>query len=436
VLTDILSAGSSIIGNIAGSVINSQAAKKAAKIQAGAQEAADLKNQETLSKVTAMQAPGVAAYYTGLNALTGHLGLPTQGVASAINNQTAQRAPFDATQYLKDHPDVLTAFQQASPNNLRNNLHIDPTPEAYATWFYNTKGQYDPNYQLPAIGPGAASPTGAAPAPSGSGIVTPAAANAPTPAKSGVVVDQPYLSDSAPAAGQSAAAAPQAPATNALTGSPVTGAPGSYGNTSDPTYTAPAPFSYTQSDYQASPALQYQLDQASKQVLANASATGALKSGAALKSLSDRAQDRAYGDFASERQFAQGNYQDQRNTGRAIYENDRNYLSSRYDQGTNDLFRYTGVGQNALNTTTNAAQGYGADAAQTALNYGNIAAGNALQQGSIWSGLVTNLAGQASNALGGLAKPPASAAPAMTGQPNYNFGVQPGASYGPSSYRF
>lgn len=352
-LAELASVGTQILGG----VLQSQAAKKAAKQQAGGEMAADLKRQSTLKQVTAMQSPGVQAYYGGLNALTGRLGLPTQGVSSAIDGQTAERQPFNPTQYLADHPDVMEAFQKAAPSNLTNNLHIEATPEAYATWFYNTKGQYDPNYQMPAVaspqGSGAAAPQG-----------QPATGAAPT-------------QGAAPAG-----------STNALTGAPSAGQG----------YTPPAPYSYTGEDYKASPGFQYQVDQAQKGVLASSAATGALKSGAALKALSDRSQNLAMQDFTAERNFDFNKYT-----------NERNFNRANYDTDTSNLFRYLGAGENALRTTTNAAQGYGDAAAGTEQAYGNINASNSLQQGSIWSGVVGNLGGMGANALGGMAGAGASA---------------------------
>jgi hypothetical protein len=217
------------------------------------------------------------------------------------------------------------------------------------------------------------------------------AASPAAPPKDGGVIDMAQQPDGSYAMGGG----------NALTGS-AGAQPGTYGNATNPTYAAPEAYSYTADDYTASPAYQYTFDQAMRGAESSAANAGALRSGATLKALQDRASNLAYQDFSNERNFDYGKYIDSRNFGRSNYENDRNYLTQRYDRNTDDVFRYTGIGQNALNTTTNAVQGYGADAAQTHLALGDNAAQSALARGDIWSGLVSNAAGMASSYLSGL----------------------------------
>lgn len=179
---------------------------------------------------------------------------------------------------------------------------------------------------------------------------------------------------------------------NSLTGN--AGTFGGYEN--DPQ--APGGFSYGLSDYQASPGYQWQQDQARKGIEAGAAARGYLNSGAAMKAISDRAQQIALQDFRNERQFAYGLNRDQR----ADYQDDRNYLTGRYDRGTDDLFRYTGMGANSLNATGNAYLGVGQAGADAALGTGNANSGAALQQGNIYGQMIGNLAGTAAGYLGGL----------------------------------
>lgn len=352
------SIGASIGGAVGGAVDQSSAAKKATKAQRAAEAAADARRQEALKKVEALQAPGVQAYNTGLNALTGRLGLasstpttPTAiGATPAAGSMTSQQAQA----ILADRPDVANS---AWLNSVDPSVIGDRTGDGKVTQD-DRAAWWQTNYGTP------------------EGYQAPRAATSP--------VENP----------------------NALTGQPTTAAqatgnPGTYGNALSPTYTAPEAYSYGLDDYKASPAYAYQLDQALKGTEATAAVTGSLRSGAAAKALQDRAQNMALSDFNNERQFDYGAYTDKAKLDRSNYENDRNYLSSRYDQGTSDLFRYTGVGQNALTTTSNAEQGYGSDAAQTALNQGQITSSNALAQGNIWSGLTSNLGGIISSAVQG-----------------------------------
>lgn len=190
--------------------------------------------------------------------------------------------------------------------------------------------------------------------------------------------------------------------------------PGTYGDTANPTaptpYTAPqAPgaFSYTLEDYKASPGYQYRQDQARKAVLAGASATGGMQSGAALKELYDRGDQIAYQDFGNERAFALGlnrnamsDYRDMRDfnygltrDARSDYQDTRNYLTDRFDTGTNDLFRYTDIGRGAANTLSSAASNYGQQMAGLITDGGNARAANYLTQGQIGSDLSGDIGG-------------------------------------------
>lgn len=344
VLPFLLAAGASIAGSVIGGVAQSSAANKAADAQSTAAQAAQQARERAAGKTQQLQAPGVAAYGAGLNALTGRLGLPTQGVAP----QQTQGGGFDPSAYLAANPDVAAEFSRLSPNNLKNNLGVS-TPEQFAQWHYNQYGQYEGRPSSPSA------PVQQAAAP----------------------VEQ------APAAGQ-----------NALTGS--------YGNTADPTWTPPPAFTFDINSFKDNPAYKFAQEEGSGQVLASNSATGSLQSGAALKALQDRGQKTAYNFYDQERDQAYGQYLDDYKLTRAGYESDRGYLTDRYDQGTDDLFRYTGVGQNALNTTTNSINGVGAAEADGLERIGESRAGNALQQGNIWSNVAGQVGGAAAGVINGM----------------------------------
>lgn len=335
----VLAAGVQAGGALLGGLLQSNAANKAADRQAAAEQAAQQARERAAQKTQQLQAPGVAAYGAGLNALTGRLGLPTQGIAPT---QTVGGA-FDPAAYLAANPDVAAEFSRLSPNNLKNNLGVS-TPEQFAQWHYNQYGQYEGR-------PG--SPSQA--------VQTPA---------------EPAPTAAAPAAGGTP---------NALTGS--------FGNTADPAWVEPEAFSFNINDFVDNPAYKFAQEQGSGQVLASSAATGALQSGAALKALQDRGQKTAYGFYDQERDAAYDQWLNGYKLKRANYESDRGYLTDRYDRGTDDLFRYTGIGQNALNTTTNSINGVGAAEAAGLENIGQYGAGNALAQGNIWSGIAGDLAG-------------------------------------------
>lgn len=359
VLPLLLAAGAQAAGSIIGGVLGSNAADKAKDYQEGAAQQAQHARERSANQVQQLQAPGVAAYGAGLNALTARLGLPTQGVASAGPKQVI--GGFDPSYYAQARPDVVAEFHRLSPNNLKNNLGINPGDlNAFLNWHWNQSGQYEPDNA-----PNAATAE-----------AWRAAASAPPPQ-----------------AAAEPAAAPQTPS-NALNGS--------FGNTEDPTWTPPPAFSFDINDFKDNPAYKFALDQGSGQVMANASVTGALNSGAALKRLQDRGQQTAYGFYDDERDFAYGKYGDDWNRSRSTYESDRNYLTDRYDQETSDLFRYTGVGQTALNTTTNSINGLGAAESAGLENLGDVRAGAAIANGNIWGGVVNNLAGAAGSLISGM----------------------------------
>lgn len=331
-LLEALSIGTSLLGGI----MQSNAANKAADAQATAQQNALHAQQRATQQAQQFYEPGVAAYGAGVNALAQRLGLPG---AVANGGKQARGGAFDPSAYLKANPDVAAEYAKLSPNNLRNNLHVN-SPEEFAQWHYNQYGQYENR---------AGSPSELIDAPQ---AAAPAASPAPTNAMNGV-----------------------------------------FGNTADPKWTPPPEFSFSVDSFKDNPAYKFALDQGSGQVTANAAATGALQSGAALKALQDRGQKTAYQWYDNERNFAYGKYGDDWNRSRSTYESDRNYLTGRFDRSTDDLFRLTALGQNAANSSANAALGQGAAESNALTNIGNSTAGNALAQGNIWSGVLDGVAG-------------------------------------------
>ncbi len=329
----------SIGGSLLGGLMQSGAANKAAKAQEQASREAIAAQQRAAAQVGELNAPGVAAYGAGLNALTGRLGLPTQGVANAVANQGGS----NWAQYMAQNPDVMAEYQQEASRDGKSQANLRAmgiyTPEDYARYHYESRGQAE----------GRAMPTAQ-------------------------LAEQPTLSPTTGGTTQ-----------NALTGS--------FGNTEDPTWTPPPAFSFNINDFVDNPAYKFAQEQGSGQVLASSAATGALNSGAALKALQDRGQKTAYGFYDQERSAAYDQWLNDYKLSRANYESDRGYLTGRHDRNTDDLYRYVGVGQNAVNATGNALTGAGNATATGLENIGNAQAGNALQQGNIWSGVVGDLAG-------------------------------------------
>lgn len=337
----LLAAGIEAGGSLLGGLLQSGSANKAAKQQEQLQREAIAAQQRAAAQVGELNAPGVAAYGAGLNALTGRLGLPTQGVADAVANQGGA----NWSQYMADNPDVMAEYQQEASRDGKSQANLRAmgiyTPEDYARYHYENRGKAE----------GRAAPTA------------------------------------------QAAAAPEAPVDTASGGSSTNALTGSFGNTADPTWTAPDPFTFNINEFVNNPAYKFALEQGTGQVLASKAATGALNSGAALKELQDRGQKTAYGFYDQERDTAYNQWLNDYKLKRADYESDRTYLTNRYDRNTDDLYRYVGVGQNALNATGNALTGAGNATATGLENIGNTQAGNALAQGNIWSGIAGDLAG-------------------------------------------
>lgn len=393
----LLSSLGAIVSPVIGGAINSSVAAKKAK---NAQYAAIAEARDVLGKsqedVRGYQAPYLGFGGGATNALSSRLGIAPTGMPASSNALTGQP----------------TAGAPTSPGfgpGVNNYVPTAPGARADDTFIDARTG----------LAPGASAAPGAAPE-----VVDRAARDAARTDGAGGTF-QPGLG----------------PSTNALSGQPV-GAPaapgvdpGTYGSTANPAYTPPpayaapeapaaytpgARFSYNVEDYENSPILKFQQGQARNSILSSAGATGALKSGAALKELSDRAQgvgyqffdkERAFeagrydtdrdfdygvsrdvrGDFVQDRSFGRGTYENDRNFGRDVYGDDRDYLTNRFDTQTNALFRASNQGQSAANALSNAATNYGGEIAGLVTDRGNVKAKNALTQGQIWNDLGSDL---------------------------------------------
>lgn len=364
------SLGMSLGGAVGGGIDQNKAVKKATAAEVQAQAQALQARKDAAAKVSALQAPGVAAYGSGLNALTGRLGIqPVPPPAAAPPPQTPrQPVSWDAL-----------------GGDTGGQGYVGKTPGGFA-------GVSPIEMSKGADGTYAAAP------PSSVTATQPAPTNA--------------LSGGATAMGQGVD-----PGTYGSTDNPT--APASYQGPG--TYTAPAAFKYGAADYTASPGYQYQQDQARQGILASASATGALQSGAALKELQDRAQKIAYNDFTGERAFAAGRYDTSNNnaltafntnatnglntynTNRNAYADDRNYRSNRFDNQTNNLFNYTGIGQQAAGIVGNAELGVGQAGASAALGTGNALSQAAVQRGVISGNVLSGAVGLGTSFLNGQA---------------------------------
>lgn len=334
-LPALIAAGSTILGGI----LQSNSANKAADRQAEASAQAIQAQQRAAEQARGVYAPTVNAYGQGLNALSSRLGV---GGGMDTDDAISGVQGFDPGAYMQANPDVARRAQEGVALGLIGAGKQWTTPEEWAAFQYANTGKDE----------GRAAPTTPAPSPTD-----------------------------------------QQPNGNALTGAPT------YGHTADPTYTAPAPFSFSIDEFKSNPAYQFALDQGSGQVMANSAATGALQSGAALKALQDRGQKTAYNFYAGERDSAYNRYNTDRLFDRSTYESDRSYLTGRSDRATDDLFRYTGLTQNALTGTANAYLGEGNATADGLRDIGSAGASNALTQGNIWSNMVGSLGGQAAGVL-------------------------------------
>lgn len=336
---------------VVGGLIQGSAAERAkdAGVQGQMQARQDLARAN--EGVRTVQDPYLQSGYAAQNALTGRLGLPTQGVSSAINN-----ASIDPAAYLQAYPDVMAEAQRVVGNGEFASFND------YARWHMDNYG--GPSGRLDEMRQ-----------------------------------QQPMRAEGALPSSQSM----DAPGSNALTGS----ANGNrvYGNVENPSYTAPEAFSFDINSFKDNPAYKFALEQGTGQVLASAAATGALQSGAALKELQDRGQKTAYNFYAPERNFAFNQYTDARNFDRGVYENDRGYLTNRDDRQTDDLFRMSEQGRGSAGIISNALLGQGTANANSQIAQSGLVGSNALTQGNLWGNVIGNVAGSAGQMLNGRRDP-------------------------------
>jgi hypothetical protein len=376
-----------IIGSaVVGAGVSASAANKAAKGSQAATDANTALQQQTLAQQQANTAVARGTGDAALNSLATRFGLNngTNGAASsgAPAGGSAAQPGFDVGAF-------ESAISQVNPGIIQeaNRVVADgefPSKEAYYQWH----DQQFPNEV------------------------------------------RPYLSQFATTPAAAPATNTQAPATTQPTGTPLPGSAGSVDANGAytvarpeiapaPTYreTSIAPLDVGLDKYQQSPDYNFQLDQGNKNILANASATGGLESGAALKALQTFGQNLAMGDYGQWRDYTTGQYNNDRaftanrddaanafNTNQYqygttlqqnAYNSDRDYSSNRYDTQTNALMSLAGYGQNATGQSNNA----------LASNASNIANGyfsNANNQGNAalaGAGQANNLLAQGGNAL-------------------------------------
>lgn len=387
--------GASIGGAIGGAVDQSTASNKASKDQERALQAAIAARQTAANQISTVQAPYAGFGAGAVNALGTRLGISPVASPTPFPN-----APGGA-------PPVAANGNALAPGSVGMGAAGPTVPiMPDATGF--TSGQDVLN--LP------------------SGVQTSGSQVAPDP--STVVNYPPALAAPPPQNALSVnGASPATPAYAVANGTD----PGTFGDTTNPTqpgaYSAPKPFSYGLSDYTASPAYQYQQDQARKATLAAASVTGSLQSGAAMKALQDRAQNIAYGDYTGERGFANQLYNTNTTnalnaytTNQNVYDNNRDYLTNRFDTQTGNLFKGVGVGQTAAGVISNADLNVANGNATSATAVGQAQAQNALSQGQIGSNLANGLVGPVSNALSGLKLPGGIPDPGLPPMPTAGYG--------------
>ena len=285
--------------SLGGSLLGASASKKAAKQAAAAQAAARAANEQAIQAQMARNneayAPLTPYAQAGARTLAQRAGLTLPAWTQAGGDVLQPYAPgqSDYGAYLRSNPDVMTWAQSGHGDP---NVPIDQQSlEQRAAYQYRNTGQSE-------------------------GRTLPLIEAPPSPQTS---------------------ARPPAPYT------PPPVQPGTYGTTANPTYAAaggyqipiyampqftqtanyqdPGNFTYGLEDYTASPSYQWQQDQARNAVLASNSATGALRSGAALKSLQDRAQNVALTDFTNERAYNANQFNTDRNFNRGVYQDDRDY---------------------------------------------------------------------------------------------------------------
>lgn len=395
--------GAAVGGALGGAVEGSRASKKASKAQVAAEQRAQARYDQAAGRINDLQAPYLSAGPEGMNALRSRLGVGT-GAGTSSGYTASPGMPMASV-------------------GTGGTSRVEPGGEPVRDTFVDPR-------------------TGLAPGQGGE----PTNFLRSTPATDSRVNWDAYLADN-PDVAQAAAASggdPRAyaeqhygefgrgenralpmhptqqfgykPSAGAPEG-PGQGSPGTFGDATNPAWTSPSwtppspkGFEYGLDDYKASPGYQWQIDEATKAVLASAGATGARQSGAALKELQDRAQgiaaldfrgerDFAHGRYRDERDFGYGRYRDDRDFGYGKYVDDRNYLTNRFDRGTEDLFRYTGIGRDAAGVVGGSEMDRAQLGAGSDRNVGQARAANALTQGKVWGDFAGGVGGIVSNYL-------------------------------------
>lgn len=417
--------GSALVGALS----SNSAADKAAKASQNATDANTALQREILAT---QQGNTAVARQTGdaaLGALSSRFGLNPQGASGGAT--TGQGAGPDWNAYLQNNPDILQEGQRVVASG------EFPSLEAYAQNHYEKAGQSE-GRQLPTAQsstPAAQAPPSASAGPDWNAylaqnkdIADAYNAFAASPQFDGRTAEQ-YAQEHYQGAGiaEGRAAPPQMAARGGIdsqgsyTGTRTTVGPAPAYHA--PTYreTAVAPLDVSLGSYQQSPDFNFQQEQGNRQILATASATGGLESGAALKAIQEFGQNLALGDYDQWRSYAtgqyntdrgytanrddaansfnsaqannafssaQGNYQFGTTLGQNMFNSDRDYASNRYDTNTNALLSLAGYGQNATGQSNNAL-------AANASNLSNAYFSNASNQGN--AALAS--AGQFNNAL-------------------------------------
>lgn len=388
-------AGAVVASAAVGGVVSSSAANKAANASQAATDSSAAVQNRALDLQQSNTAQARETGDASLRALSQRLGLtPPAGApqtAGAPVTANDQGGGFTPSAYLAANRD-LSDYYAANAGN-RDFVARFPTPEAFASWHYQDTGANE-------IAAGTRAPLQSAQAPTPTAVEPiPAATPTPTPATPAIVDEQGSYTVERPAI-------PDAP----------TYTPPAYRET------AIAPLDVGLDKYTKSPDYEFQQSEGNRNILANASATGALESGAALKALQKFGQDLAMGDYGQWRDYTTGQYNQDRNftanrddaanafsgaqaqnvfnaangtyqyknsLAQGIYESDRGYATNRYDTRTNNLLSLAGYGQNATNST-NSAIGSNANALS------NLYLTNASNQGNA----ALAGAGQLNNALG------------------------------------
>lgn len=383
----------------AGAVTSNHAVNSAAQSSQNATDAAAAASNQALATQQANTAVARQNGDLASNALAARLGLTAPAAAGAAPAVAGSNAGAVGATPQYD----IAAFETANPDLVQEATRVTtdgefPSKEAYYQWHDQNYPQENRNLQQYVV-------------------ATPATTPATTP-------DTP--------ATPTTPVGPQSPANLDQTGTytaprPAVGPAPPY---TAPAYreTAVAPLDVSLSSYQQSPDYNFQLDQGNRNILANASATGGLESGAALKALQTFGQNLALGDYSQWRNYATGQYNTDRsytanrddaanafnttqanNTfnaangtyqfgttlGQNEYNSDRDYLTGQYNTGTNALLSLAGYGQNATNASNNAL-------GQNATNLSNGYFSNASNQGNAalaGAGQTNNLLSNSTNAL-------------------------------------